>query len=454
MSYKINRRGVLGLGIGAASTGLLSACGSGTPGGTADQGKSGGATTTIEFWHRTFTPVENTWYKNIVKKYNAAQSKVVVHDTEIPADAWDQKMKSAQAAGRAPDIYTHSGFISDAVREGQLHPLNDLIPDDKLKEILPLAQSVSQIDGTYYAYPLLLEAQCVLFWNKTMLSAAGLDPEHGPATWDELLQMCAKISPTLKKGQYCIAPAQDAVTFAWSSVGQQYNFAGHTALNDTWTKPNVADAGYEALMGSYKKLWDGGFMPKQALATYLTAQDFGPGKVAFKVSGSWMMSEIGSDFQGMLDKTGVGPFPSASSSIDRTTTTLGNFKWVIDAKTKKAEAAADFLTWALAGDPSRLVDFFEVTQFTKVPARQSVQDAVAATDGAAKAPWSKVVTEEIAPKAIPEPTYSWDISVAVGTAMEAVMKGASSFDAAASTASATIAKVITRDGLAAKAPKK
>ncbi|ALN15063.1 ABC transporter substrate-binding protein [Acidipropionibacterium acidipropionici] len=455
MSTNISRRGLLGLSLGTAATGLLSACGSGTPGQTSSQAAAGKAgATTIEFWHRTFTPVENTWYANIVKKYNAAQSKVQVHDTEVPADAWDQKMKAAQAAGTAPDIYTHSGFIEDAVRNEELHKLNGIVPDDKLKEILPLAQPVSRIGSTYYAYPLLVEAQCVLFWNKDMLKAAGLDPEKGPGTWDELVQMCAKIKPTLKKGQYCIAPAQDADTFAWSTVGQQYNFSGHTALTDDWTRPSISDAGYRNLMTSYKKLWDGGYMPKQALATYLVAQDFGQGKVAFKVSGSWMMSEIGSDYKEMLTKTGVGPFPSASSSIDRTATTLGNFKWVVDAKTKKAEAAGDFLTWAIAGDTSRVVDFFEVTQYTKVPVRKTVQDAVAATDGAAKAPWSKTVTNEIAPKAIPEPTYSWDISLAVGTAMESVMKGAKSFDGAVETAGATIDKVIKRDKLADKAPEK
>lgn len=453
MTINFSRRGVLGLGLGAAATGLLSACGSGTPGQSSENKASGGATT-IEFWHRTFTPPENTWYKNIVQKFNKAQNKVFVHDTEVPADAWDQKMKAAQAAGNAPDIYTHSGFIQDAVRNGQLHSLNGLVPDDKLSEIIDAAKPVSELNGTYYAYPLLLEAQAVLFWNQDMFKAAGLDPQTGPKTWDELLAMCAKIKPTLKSGQYCISPAEDAATFAWSTVGQQYNFAGHTALTDDWTKPNVSDSGYQNLMMSYKKLWDNDYLPKQALASYLTAEDYGQQKVAFKVSGSWMMSDVGSDYKDLLYKTGVGAFPSASASIDRTSTTLGNFKWVIDAKTKNAQAAADFLTWAIAGDVNNVVDFFENTQYTKVPARKDVQDAVAATDGAAKAPWSKIVTNEIAPKAIPEPTYPWDISMAVGTAMESVMKGAKTFQAAADIASAAIEKVIKQQNLPSIAPSK
>ncbi|MEA5118130.1 MAG: extracellular solute-binding protein [Propionicimonas sp.] len=449
------------MGAVLAMVSSLAACGSGTPGEAApsaggSSSASGGSAaepTTIQFWHRTFTPVENTWYEDIIDKFNAAQTEVKVVGTEIPADAWDQKMKAAQAAGTAPDIYTHPGSIQDAVNAGQLYELNKVVPMDALNEIIDAAKPVSEIDGTYYAYPLLLEAQAVLFWNKDMLTAAGLDAEKGPSTWQDLLDMCAKIKPTLKKGTYCILPAQDAVTFAWSSVGQQWNFNGHTALSDDWTKPDVETDGYKALINVYKTLWDKEYMPKQALAPYVEGSDFGQAKGAFKVSGSWMMSEIGSDYPDMLTKTGVGAMPNSPDANGRTATTLGNFKWVIDAKSKNPEAAGKFLSWALAGDPANLVPFFVNTQFTKVPVRTSVQEAVAADSAAANAPWADIVTNQIAPTAIPEPTYPWDVSLAVGTAMEAGMNGASSVDDALKTATAAIQTVIDRENLPSKVAK-
>ncbi|HEY9323676.1 MAG TPA: extracellular solute-binding protein [Agromyces sp.] len=435
------------VGIAAATVGvMLAGC---TP---ASSGTSEDGTTTIEFWHRTFTPVENEWYADIVKQFNASQDEVKVVDTEVPADAWDQKMKSAQAAGKAPDIYTHAGSIQDAVNAGQLYELDEVVDADALGEIIDAAKPVSQLDGKYYAYPLLLEPQTVLFWNTDMLTAAGVDAEQGPKTWDDLLAACALIQPTLQDGQYCISPAQDAITFAWSSVGQQYNFAGHTALTDDWTAPDIENDEYKAMIGNYKELWDKGYMPKQPLAAYVEGKDFGEQKAAFKVSGSWMMSEIGSDYPDLLAKTGIGAFPSASGSDDRTATTLGNFKWVIDAKTKNAEAAGAFLEWALAGDPENLVPFFVDTQFTKVPVRDSVQEAVAASDAAADAPWSSIIVNDIAPTAIPEPTYPWDVSLAVGTAVEAGMKGAASIDDALKTASDAIQTVIEKNDLPSKAP--
>lgn len=444
------RTTVVALGVATVGA-MLAGCGAGTP----NTGSTGdGEVTTIQFWHRTFTPVENEWYKNIVKEFNASQSEIKVVDTEVPGDAWDQKMKAAQAAGKAPDVYTHAGSIQDAVKAGQLHELNGIVPDDALGQIIEAALPVSAIGDKFYAYPLLLEPQTVLFWNTDLLDAAGVDSENGPETWDDLLAACAKIKPTLAEGQYCISPAADAVTFAWSTVGQQYNFAGHTALTDDWTKPNINNDGYKNLMNSYKTLWDEGYMPKQALAAYVEGTDFGQQKVAFKVSGSWMMSEIGSDYKEMLAKTGIGPFPNAADADGRTATTLGNFKWVVDAKTKNAEAAGKFLAWSIAGDTANLVPFFVNTQFTKVPVRPSVQEAVAADQAAANAPWSTIISTDIAPTAIPEPTYPWDVSLAVGTAMESVMKGAASIDDAIATAEQAIQVVIDRDGLPAKAPKK
>ncbi|WP_136057528.1 extracellular solute-binding protein [Microbacterium sp. K24] len=440
--------------LGALTVGtLLAACGAGTPGGTAggDGGEDG--VTTIQFWHRSFTPVENEWYANIVKEFNKSQDEIKVVDTEVPADAWDQKMKAAQAAGKAPDVYTSSANLLDLVNAGSVHELDSIVSKEAIGEILDNATSISEVDGTHYAYPLLLEPQTVLFWNTDMLDAAGVESSAAPETWDDLLAACAKIQPTLADGQYCISPAQDAVTFAWSTVGQQWNFSGHLALKDDWTAPSIDDDGYRSLMEQYKVLWDKGYMPKQPLAAYVAGEDFGQQKVAFKVSGSWMMSEIGSDYPDLLAKTGVGAFPNSPDADGRTATTMGNFTWVVDAKSKNAEAAGKFLEWSIAGDPENLVPFFVDTQFTKVPVRQSVQDAVAASQEAADAPWSSIIVDDIAPEAIAGSLYPWDVNLAVGTAMESVMKGSASVDDAINTANAAIQTVIDRDGLPDKAPK-
>lgn len=435
-----------------ASTALLVAgCGSGTPGQPAGQSDDPGTDVeTVQFWYRTFTEPENAWYQDIVKQFNESQDAVKVVVTEVPGDAWDQKVKAAQAAGKAPDIYTVPGSIVEPVNAGEYHALNGIVSDEALAEIVDSALPISAVGDTYYAYPILLEPQVVLYWNKDILAAAGLDPEEGPTTWQDLFDDCAAIKPTLSTGQYCISTAQDAGDFGWTTWGQQYNAAGHLALTDDWTQPDIDNEGYRQLMANYKTLWDEGYLPKQALAHYNVAKDFGEGSVAFKVSGSWMMSEMGADYSDMIASTGVGPFVTMPGAEDVTTSTIGNYKWVIDAKSTKAEAAGAFLEWALAGDPERLAPFFVDTQFSKVPVRQSVQELVNEKAEAAGVSWSSVLFDQIAPGAISEPAYSWDVSFAVGTAIETVMKGAASTDDAIKTAEETIRTVIQRDDLPSK----
>ena len=176
-------------------------------------------------------------------------------------------------------------------------------------------------------------------------------------------------------------------------------------------------------------------MPKQPLAAYVAGEDFGQQKVAFKVSGSWMMSEIGSDYADLLTKTGIGAFPNSSDADGRTATTLGNFKWVVDAKTKNAEAAGDVPRVGdrrRPGEPRAVLRQHAVHEGARCGSRCRMPSRE--DPAAADAPWSSVIVNDIAPDAIPEPTYPWDVSLAVGTAMESVMKGAASADDAIKTA--------------------
>ena len=47
--------------------------------------------------------------------------------------------------------------------------------------------------GTYYGVPMNF-ATLLLYYNKTIFTEAGLDPETPPATWDELEQYAEGVS--------------------------------------------------------------------------------------------------------------------------------------------------------------------------------------------------------------------------------------------------------------------
>lgn len=448
----MKRRTFISAAGAAAAAGGLAACGSGTPGQSKDDAEAAGDRTQIEFWHRTFTPFENEWYADIVQKYNDGQDKYFVKNTEIPADAWEQRMKSAQAAGTMPDVYTDPSTMDEGVRLGQFLALDDVMEASALDNLTDQAKKLVTVDGKIYGYPLLLEPQTTLFWNKEMFEQAGLDPETPPKSWDELYSFCDNLKGSIPDGAFPITTAQDQGTFAWATQGQQFEVAGHFPISDDWSTAEATDDKYHQLIEFYATLYSEGYIPKQPLGAYVEAKPFGERKSAMMTSGSWAMSEIGSDYDDLLPITGVATFPTSTGDLSANVSTLGNFKWVIDAKTDQPEAAADFVSWCLAGDVENLVPFFVGTQFTKAPARPDVADAVQEDPAAADATWSAVVSDEIAPASIESPSYPWDVSLAMGVALEKGMNGEDPAKVLEE-ANSAIQRIIDREELAGKAPK-
>src|SRR5690606_29522435 len=139
----------------------------------------------VEFWGNVFTTPENAWYEKIVEDFNAAQDEVFVNYQVVPGDAWDQKLKAAQAAGNAPDLYIQAGRLDTAARTGSLLPLDDLFEASQLEGLTDISKEVCQYQGQFYAFPLLVEPQMTLYWNKDLFEKAGLAPEKAPTSWDE-----------------------------------------------------------------------------------------------------------------------------------------------------------------------------------------------------------------------------------------------------------------------------
>lgn len=108
-----------------ALTMALSACGSGTPGVSKEEDRqdagAAGGPVIVNFWCQQFEDYQTAWVKKWIAEFNKAQDEVEVKLTVVPGDAWAQKMKAAQAAGKAPDVYTiNYGSIAPAVADGQL----------------------------------------------------------------------------------------------------------------------------------------------------------------------------------------------------------------------------------------------------------------------------------------------------------------------------------------------
>ncbi len=404
----------------------------------------------LEFWAQKFEDTTDAWFKKWTTEFNKANDNVEVKLTIVPGDAWAQKLKAAQAAGKAPDIMTMNyGNIANAAKLGQIQALNDLMDPAVFDDLYDNVRDFVTVGDKIYAYPKLVEPSAVLYYRKDLFQEAGLDPEKPPTTWAEVLEYGKELT---KKGVFGFTTAQNAADLGWSSWGLQYNASGHLAVTDDWSSADVNNGAYENVLNFYQQAYQSGIMPKQQLAGYADIKPFGEGKVAMAVCGSWAIGQLRNSYKDILDKVGVAPMASIDGDQTKPTATLGGWTLVVDGKSQHAKEAASYISYLLAGDTGIMIDFFKGAQFSKFSARKSVDEAMKSDVDASKDAWRALIAEKVIPYSKAEPIYPWDISFALSTAIESAMKG-TSVDKALAKAEKDINDFIAKSKLAGTNPK-
>lgn len=411
------------------------------PGGT--EGTVAEGVTEVTFWQQQFTDEENAWYEGVVAAYNDSQDEVQVSHEIVPADAWEQRLTAAQAAGNAPDIRTvFYGSIAEQATTGQILPLSDSISAEAWDDVQPNVRELVTVDGAEYAYPLLVEPSAVLYYRTDLFEAAGL--EGPPTSWEQLIEYANQLTTGDVFG---VRLAQVSTDMAWSTWGYQYNVAGHLPINEDWSEPAATDE-YVPLLQAFQDLFAAGALPPGDGVGYADASTFGDGQYAMMANGSWAASQLLADYPDLVPNVAVAAMPTFSGEPEETTATLGGWTWAVDGQSNAPDESAAFIEWALGGDPANVMSFFETTVFSKVTARTSVAEEIASMpDADSVNPWNATIQEAVVPFAQAEPRYPFAISLAMGEAIEAAMQG-TPVDQALEEASTKIATEIENSQLA------
>ncbi len=398
----------------------------------------------VVVWNQIFEEWNQEFFTQKAEEYNQLGRGYVVEQTFIAGDAWTERMAGAQAAGTAPDTYvaSYNNLVSSA-RDGLIMPLNDLLPAEAFDDLHDNVKEMISLDGKYYAYPQLVEPSTVLYYRTDLFEAAGIT--EAPKTWDELIAAAKKLTTADVFG----LSIPDFPSMGWCTWGLQHATSGHLAINDNWDAPTI-DQGYIDLANFYKRCYDEGVVPEVALSGYATMKDFGEGSVAMKFCGSWGIAQIINEYPELADKFAVVAPPTKDGNQDTVLATNGGWTYVIDAKTKVAEGAADYISWLLAEDVETSAEFFELAKYAKAAPRKSVAEYLNANAGDSK--WAEVVSY-VSAHAIAEPTYPWDISSTVALMFENTALGMMSVEDAAAQATTTIQDIINNQQLAGKNPK-
>jgi len=156
---------------------------------------SGGPATEVSFYYPVAVggPISKI-LQGYADKFNAANPDV--HVTPVFAGGYNDVLTKIQTAlqggGNPPELAVMlSTDMQTLIDADMISPFDDFInssADGKalIDDIYPAFLRNSQQDGHTYGIP-FQRSTPVLYYNKDLFKAAGLDPEHGPATWDDLV---------------------------------------------------------------------------------------------------------------------------------------------------------------------------------------------------------------------------------------------------------------------------
>ncbi|MCU1470419.1 MAG: transporter substrate-binding protein [Glaciihabitans sp.] len=308
----------------------LAACSGASP-----SGQSGGKVT-LTVW-TGFTGGDRPGYAQIVKDFNASQSKIkVVMDVE-PWDTIQQKLPSAWLTGQGPDLAAPSSdpnVIAQYVKTNSVLPITDTGSGASQIDVSNIAPALIK-EFTYsnklYAVPANY-ATLSLYYNKTEFAAAGI--ATAPTTLAEFQADAQKLTLGGGTKQYGLALADNATIQMWPILQWM---SGGDIVDATGCSVLQTPAGQNSL-----KTWSDLVVNNKIAPVGLTGAEadslFSAGKAAMEMNGPWAAP----GFKSAGINLGIAKIPVGVSGP----VTLGSTApLAISAKTKYPQQAQQFLAY-------------------------------------------------------------------------------------------------------------
>ncbi|MFF5228780.1 ABC transporter substrate-binding protein [Dactylosporangium sp. NPDC000521] len=361
----LNRRQLLGLGLGAAAAVSLAACGDDDKGPAAATGNGGkdytGPKVTLNLWNG-FTGGDGDIFKKLVDQFNAEHANIAITVATYKWEDYYAKLPGAVSSGNGPDVAVmHMDMLATFAARQVIQPVDDVAAALGLSES-DFAATVWK-GGIYHdkRYGIPLDMHPLgMYYNKTLFQQAGLDPAKPPTDRASFEAALAAFKKAGIQG-FWISPFQFTGGMTGYSLVHQF---GGSLYNDDATKAAFnSDQAVEAVTWCTKLVADGHSPANVGQdADYLALKS---GKNAINMNGIWQVNDLKKSPE---VQWGVAPLPQIGTK-KAVWANSHNFTIVQQKKTdaNKVAGAKVFINWL----SQHSLDWAAGGQ---VPARNAVRD--------------------------------------------------------------------------------
>lgn len=251
-----------------------------------------GDTGTLTYWCATNT-FEIEFARQVVAEWNQDTTRIPVHFQPVPAGQSSEEIILAAIVGKTtPDVYSNiwPGVIEQYREAGAIIPFDQFSDfDSVLASRLPpgLIEEFRSPDGEFYQFP-WKGNPLMLYFNAGLLDEAGIG--NMPTTYDEFLSLGPRVTLDLNgdkhPDQWLLDP--NILSEWWQRFFDFYTFSiaatgGETLISDN--RPQLDRPETFQVMSFFRQGYSAGYFPRSIFQEDI----FLKGKVAFHVSGPWMV---------------------------------------------------------------------------------------------------------------------------------------------------------------------
>lgn len=356
----------------AMSCSALTACTGGassssTPASSGASGSSDAGSSTAEpqkevaitFWTHYVDDIAFTEKK--VADYNTANAGKYKVEMKNITDDYNNVVLLALKNGDGPDLYADGLDIAQLIQQNYCAPLDDLMSDEMKTRLEGKKQINSNwLNGKWYSMP-FRGYNFRLAWNKDLFSAAGLDPEKPPKTYDELTAAAKTITEYGKtqnpqKFGFMLPTGEDWI---WWIYGQQMGRVNGDSYYD-YTTGKFNWGAMKPVMEMYLQLKnDGSLFPGGTTMQNDPARaQFSAGNVGMILAASWDIGVFNDQFPATC-KWDVAPLPNKDGELHGYSQLDCGSYLLINAASDgdKQKAAMNFYEYLLSEET--LVEYYE-----------------------------------------------------------------------------------------------
>ncbi len=270
----------------------------------------------IDFWHSMGGDIGGKAIPKLATDFNVSQQKCYV--TPTYQGSYDDSLNKLKAGLQSKDIPAVVQLFDIGTRLmvdlKVATPVQDFI-DAENYDVSDLETNVLAyytVDGRQWSMP-FNTSNPMLYYNKDMFKAAGLDPEKPPRTWPEFEEVAAKLTQKDASGKVTIPGATFAI-YGWFFEQLLAVSGGYYADNENGRAAPATQATFNsaegvAVMEWWKRMYDAGTMGNLGRKTVDVRNAFMAGQTA-------MIIESTATLRGMMD-TAVGKFELGTAFLPR-----------------------------------------------------------------------------------------------------------------------------------------